>query len=508
MIMKKIFEKIENKEEWIQKNNDGSFLVWKKSLNGLIVLLRDSAKVEFISAIGTITAFGIPESLLLLYLNENKVFLDKLQDFLTEQQKDVAHIVPEQFIEQIKDLALQYSTQTTLDTVNEYVTEKNWKLEIAPSPREDTRSELRRLYVTADLSTGLEDGWTCSNFSYKPNFFKKIGNEIMAIFTDSYNCIFHFPKTYFEVKFTKNSLKTLLTKYSDLNSMLKHCSQIAEKETVELQDLKESLTDVIKDYDCDGTFTCYLKKGKSYELNGYYYTPDTNEIKDFYNKDSICMILSNKEKEDLLKAVHDFDAHINYVHKNYICASYGNDTKLYYKQRKDSIYYNYVVEYVNGPNHITKRNYKSLTFVDEIDSIFNDEYFSKTSWHPIYISAKENNDRFMELMMKDRAGFILTNEEAKELEKLSKGEYLRRLGIEHNKLYVIDEKTIGHSSLLNNSGYILGHWPFCARMVRSGNPMINPHTKRGHDTSPRDCKEPVISFSEFLKLFEIPEENN
>lgn len=64
-------------------------------------------------------------------------------------------------------------------------------------------------------------------------------------------------------------------------------------------------------------------------------------------------------------------------------------------------------------------------------------------------------------MMKDLAGFLLTDEEEKEVEKLSNGLYLRRLGYEHNKIYVIDGKSINRRKFwqfLQESGYKVARW--------------------------------------------------
>ncbi|MBO7054296.1 MAG: hypothetical protein J6W37_02800 [Bacteroidales bacterium] len=515
--MKKIFEKIENKEEWIQKNNDGSFLVWKKSLNGLIVRIVHYRHfiVEFMGPLGTITALEIPEPLLPLYINDNKVFLDKLLEYLTEQQKDVAHIVPEQFFEQIKKLALQYSTKETLDAVNDYMKENNWKFTEA-SPHE-------KRFINKEPLTILESGWTCSDFWEKLTFLKKVNDEvIMVVFPEhgfDFDTInFYLAHTDFRIAISKKSIKHLLQN-ANLYAMLRAFSQIAENENTDTQVFINYLTNLIKDSGNELKFRCTQKKNDTYEFKthkksiSYCYNLKTDEIFDRYGNKKDDFILSDKEKDALIDAVHDFDAYIDNVHKNYICASYGNDTNIYYKRYEDSsIYYEYVVEYVAGPNldtHITEITCCLGPSIVDRDTTLSETCFKNITFntYPIYMSAKENNDRLMELMMKDLAGFLLTNEEAKELEKLSKGKYLRRLGVEHNKLYVIDEKSMNlNGSLLSNSGYRLGHWPYCARMVRSGNPMINPYTKRGHDTSPRDCKEPVISFSDFLKLFEIPEE--
>ena len=516
--MKYLFEKIVNKDEWalIGKND---LCVWKKSPNGLIVLLRDyssqKAKVEFISAKGTITAFEIPESLLLLYINENKVFVEKLLEYLTEV-RNVIQIVPEQFFESIKDIALQYSTKETLDAVNDYMKENNWKFTEA-SPHE-------KRFINKEPLTILESGWTSSDFWEKLTFLKKVNDEvIMVVFPEhrfDFDTInFYLAHTDFRITISKKSKKHLLQN-ANLYAMLRAFSQIAENENTDTQVFINYLTNLIKDSGNELKFRCTQKKNDTYEFetrkesSSYYYNLKTDEIFDRYENKKENFILSNKEKDALIDAVRDFDAYIDNVHKNYICASYGNDTNIYYKRYENSIYYEYVVEYVAGPNldtHITEITCCLGPSIVDWNTTLAETYFKNITFntYPIYMSAKENNDRLMELMMKDLAGFLLTNEEAKELEKLSKGKYLRRLGVEHNKLYVIDEKTMKlNSSLLYNSGYILGHWPYCARMVRSGNPMINPYTKRGHDTSPRDCKEPVISFSDFLKLFEIPEENN
>lgn len=113
-------------------------------------------------------------------------------------------------------------------------------------------------------------------------------------------------------------------------------------------------------------------------------------------------------------------------------------------------------------------------------------------------------------MMKDLAGFLLTDEEEKEVEKLSSGLYLRRLGYEHNKIYVIDGKSMNLRKFwqfLKESGYKVARWPYReSPRERSHNPMVNPHTKMGGETSPKDCE--VISLNDFFKLFDIPEENS
>ena len=519
--MKDIFNNFENRNDWenitIYAFCPSSLsLIWKKSPNGIWVRMGNytsfNVVVEFLGAAGTIAAIEVPNPLLRLYVNSNKAFLEKLLDFLAEQQKDVVHIVPEQFVEQIKDLALKYSTQETLDAVNAYVTANDWKL----------KCKTKQGQEKADVSAGLEDGWICSDFC-GVIFFKRIGDEIMAIYPSYSECIsFQFRKKCYHVKLTSKSRNTLLTNYSSIIALLKHCSQLAEKETVGLQDYKESLRDVIKDYDSDETFECRTKEDEFYKIsykisNDIFYNPDTDSIRPEHRGDGFCMVLSDKEKEKILKTVHDFDAYIDNAHKKYVCASYGNGNKIYYTQYKDTIYYDYVVEYLDKPDylnnqgiHITKiSDEPTLCFAND-ESVLNHFFASTFDTYPIYMSAKENNDRLLELMMKDLAGFLLTDEEEKEVEKLSSGLYLRRLGYEHNKIYVIDGKSMNLRKFwqfLKESGYKVARWPYReSPRERSHNPMVNPHTKMGGETSPKDCE--VISLNDFFKLFDIPEENS
>ena len=397
--MKDIFNNFENRNDWenitIYAFCPSSLsLIWKKSPNGIWVRMGNytssNVVVEFLGAAGTIAAIEVPNPLLRLYVNSNKAFLEKLLDFLTEQQKDVVHIVPEQFVEQIKDLALKYSTQETLDAVNAYVTANDWKL----------KCKTKQGQEKADVSAGLEDGWICSDLC-GVIFFKRIGDEIMAIYPSYSECIsFQFRKKCYHVKLTSKSRKTLLTNYSSIIALLKHCSQLAENETVGLQDYKESLRDVIKDYDSDETFECRTKEDEFYKIfNDIFYNPDTDSIRPESRGDGFCMVLCDKEKEKILKAVHDFDAYIDNAHKNYVCASYGNGNKIYYKQHKDTIYYDYVVEYLDKPDylntqgiHITKiSDEHTLCFAND-ESVLNHFFASSFDTYPMEITVAAGGD--------------------------------------------------------------------------------------------------------------------
>ena len=312
--MEKIFEKIVHKDEWTLKDN-GNLCVWKKSPDGLIVRLVlnnhcSLAIVEFTGAMGTITAFLISEPLLLLYLNENKVFLDKLHDFLTEQQKDVTHIVPEQFIEHIQDLARQYSTKETLEAIK-----KDYKeyyqpiIQIGP---------YHNSYHNEPPYMILEDGWTCSNFWHDLTFFKKINGEIIMVvfppyFLDFGSVTFYSTHTDFCLYISINSATHLLEN-ENLYAMLHAFSHIAENKSSDTQEFINYLATSIKDIDNNVRFKFIQKENDSYVFgpedssnHTFCYNPDTGVIRKRNDSQNEVFILSDKEKEDIVKAVRDFD---------------------------------------------------------------------------------------------------------------------------------------------------------------------------------------------------------
>lgn len=509
MIMEKLYEKIVDKDNWVFINR-GSLFIWKKSPNGLIVRLsyykNCTIVAEFTNAKGTIAAFEIPESLLLLYINENKVFVEKLLVYLTEV-RNVIQIVPEQFFESIKDIALQYSTKETLEAVNEYAELHNWEFKIA-EPWE-------KKYTNNEPVTILEGGWTYSDFGASLVFLKKIADEIITIKLSTrydFNIIqFYFIQTYFWLGFSKNSIKNLL-KNDNLYAILKYCSQVAENENIDAKDFVAYFTEIVKDCGCDYTFKCTLKHGSSYVLGEHLiYNPETNETREWkVPRESSIFVFSDKEKESIRKAVQDFDNFVEYAHKNYICASFlpQRQMKIYFKKKENSIYYSYVGEYVT---FIYLDGYRDIprTVIGETFGSFGDKrhlgvrVLCPHPNNPLYVAAKVNNERQMELIMKDLLPGMpaLTNEEVKELKTLTKGNYLWRLGEEYNKKYFIDKNTVNFK-LLHDSRY--GMALSSPSYPCDNNPWLNPHRKYADFTTKENGE--VISFSEYLKLFEIPEE--
>lgn len=312
--MEKIFEKIINKDEWTLKDN-GNLCVWKKSPDGLIVrLVRTNHYpwpiVEFTGAMGTVTAFVIREPLLLLYLNGNKVFLDKLHDFLTEQQKNVAHIVPEQFIEHIKDLGRQYSTKETLEAIK-----KDYKeyyqpiIQIGP---------YHNSYHNEPPYMILEDGWTCSNFWHDLTFFKKINGEIIMVvfphyFLDFGAVTFYSIHIDFYVYISFYSAVHLLTN-ENLYAMLQEFLHMVENGSADTQGFITYLANSIKDVDNYIRFEFIQKENGSYVFGPkdstnykFCYNPDTDVIRKRYHSQKEVFVLSDKEKEDIAKAVRKFD---------------------------------------------------------------------------------------------------------------------------------------------------------------------------------------------------------
>lgn len=513
MIMEKLYEKIVEKDNWVFKNR-GSLFIWKKSPSGLIVRLsyykNCTIVAEFTNAKGTIAAFEIPESLLLLYINENKVFVEKLLEYLTEV-RNVIQIVPEQFFESIKNIALQYSTKETLAAVNEYAGLHNWEFKIA-EPWE-------KKYTNNEPLTILEDGWTCSDFGASLVFLKKIADEIITIKLSTqydFNIIqFYFIQTYFWLDFSKNSIKTLL-KNDNLYAILKYCSQVAENENIDAKDFVAYFTEIVKDCGCDYTFKCTLKHGSSYVLGEHLiYNPETNETREWkVPRESSIFVFSDKEKEAIRKAVQDFDNFVEYAHKNYICASFlpQRQMKIYFKKKENSIYYSYVGEYLTAkcidlcppetPRVVIGETLGSFYDKWRLSGRIVCHYLNPNQKNPLYEAAKENNERQMELVMKDLLHEMpaLTNEEVKELKTLTKGNYLWRLGEEHNKKYFIDKNTVDFK-LLNVSRYGM---TLPSSYPGDNNPWLNPHRKYADFTGREEGE--VISFSEYLKLFEIPED--
>ncbi len=317
--MKKIFEKIVNKDEWTLRGN-GNLCVWKKSPNGLIVrLVRNNHYpwpiVEFTGAMGTIMVFEIREPLLMFYINHNKVFLEKLLDFLSEQQKDAERIVPEQFIGHIKDLALQYSTKETLDTIKEDIDKHGW-IFTQIIPGNDRYHNEPPLMI-------LENGWTCSNFWQDITFFKKIKGEIIMVvfphyFLDFGAVTFYSIHTDFYVYISFNSAVHLLTN-ENLYAMLQEFLHMVENGSADTQGFITYLANSIKDVDNYIRFEFIQKENGSYVFGPkdstnyiFCYNPDTDVIRKRYRSQKEVFVLSDKEKEDIHKAVQDFDNFVDF----------------------------------------------------------------------------------------------------------------------------------------------------------------------------------------------------
>ena len=221
-------------------------------------------------------------------------------------------------------------------------------------------------------------------------------------------------------------------------------------------------------------------------------------------------IVSDKHKEEIKEAINKFNRDLEDAHNNYICANFEKaNFKIYYKRIKNTLNYDYFLE-LNKDSAMYESDYKETyierseteAFRKRLNFFKNEElgdYYSIISNNPIYLSAKENGERLLELRTKDLFSY-LSKGENKELEKLMNKPFLKRLGEKYNMYYAINPKEIDYK-LLWNSDIIIWHKPYFAMPGHTRDYYgINPHTKNGVDAVLKDSKP--ISFEEFLKLYE------
>ena len=245
---------------------------------------------------------------------------------------------------------------------------------------------------------------------------------------------------------------------------------------------------------------------KYYGKKEYYYYDFDYDNNVLYKYNDI-VATSEDELLRIREVIDNFNKELDYIHKNYTLAYLDRiDLKIYYRRNEDNIWYDYVSEY---KGEIIKSHtiffYHVYPFYKKYDISKEDyDYYEDLNNNPIYLSAKESNDRLIELRLKDLYSYI-TDSEVKEIEEITKTKYLKRLDEAFNNSYVIFNPNDDDYNILKYSCYVILHRPYFGMMDHTHDYYgLNPHTKFGVDATKKD--EKPITFMEFLKIYE--KENN
>ena len=156
-----------------------------------------------------------------------------------------------------------------------------------------------------------------------------------------------------------------------------------------------------------------------------------------------------------------YEERVSYCKDNYTYVEHLK-VKFYYKKNEDAIAYDFlIVEDMLGKRYAIAQEY-------DFDAIIRDCRYDCLDNDPIYVAAKKNNDRELELRMKDMyCG--LTKEEENEMTQITGIRYIRRK--EHSKLFGVigylkvfnfDTQTLTEeeNKILCNSGIVLSRTIF------------------------------------------------
>ncbi len=251
---------------------------------------------------------------------------------------------------------------------------------------------------------------------------------------------------------------------------------------------------------------CYGKEKDKYllklfrEKESHYYDFDyDNNILSRYDG---AIDISEDDVIRIREVINNFSKQLEYAYKNYTLAYFDKiNMKVYYKMNDDNFNYDYVR--IENDDILVGQTiffyhiypfYKREGYTEEAMN-----YYRDLNNNPIYLSAKEHNDRLIELRMKDKFSYI-SDDEVKEIESITKTKYIKRLNKAFNNDYVIFKLSDEEYKIIKNSCFILLHMPaFAMRGNTRDYYEFNPYTKYGVDAAKNDSKP--FSFNELLDKF-------
>ena len=222
----------------------------------------------------------------------------------------------------------------------------------------------------------------------------------------------------------------------------------------------ESLECVYVDNNGNFFLSLYDKENGS-EL--FYYCIGNDYIEYFVERQKAP--ITEDVKSIIVDCCKRYEERVSYCKDNYTYVEHLK-VKFYYKKNEDAIAYDFlIVEDTFGKRYAIAQEY-------DFDAIIRDCRYDCLDNDPIYVSAIKNNDRELELRMKDMyCG--LTKEEENEMTQITGIRYIRRK--EHSKLFWVigyhkvfnfDTQTLTEEDkkILCNSGIVLSRTIFPKRV--------------------------------------------
>ncbi len=270
---------------------------------------------------------------------------------------------------------------------------------------------------------------------------------------------------------------------------------------------------------------CSSRKGTAYFLfcnihqrgyQMYQLSEKADYISDSFGKKKFW--LSDEAKATVKKVIETFEKDVLFAKKNFLKVDFPEaKTTIYYKHDEKMIY-EFLIEEENGDTEgVTATTFKNMIYITERifrriaknmvykkgRSFFEPMDEAALRENPLYISAVQRKDRFMQVQMKMYYK-LESEEDCKWLSEKLEKRVLPRLSEEYNRDYIVDGNTV-QKDLLDRSGYTTE----CAgwmRMMNDGNTYtrckwtLNPCSKNAKAYAKK--QQPAISFDEYLKLFE------
>ena len=266
-----------------------------------------------------------------------------------------------------------------------------------------------------------------------------------------------------------------------------------------LKDIQDCLYNELKcNWIIKGRYNIAVLLPNGYECIRYEKGKDTFY---YWNKEESA---SSKLLEDIKNACKAFDEKMDYYMKNYEYIKH-NGVELYYKKRDNEAIYDMLIF-----DDFSRIEFMSERIILRLIYKLSKGKFDSINDDPLYISSIKNKDRELELRIKD--WYIgLSKEEENELTNITGTRYIRRIkddNIDILDKYYIDASTMKDEEyqIIRNSGIILWHEPYFGMMKYGGCThayyTAKPKTLDMDDAAPKDKKDLVISFDEYLKLFD------
>ncbi len=248
----------------------------------------------------------------------------------------------------------------------------------------------------------------------------------------------------------------------------------------------------------------------------YYYTPGSHYISaDSCPKGCRRLWLTDRSESQADLAVNGIESVIEKANADgwdYFSDNSADGVFALFYESISSFLYNCLLKYTDEGSHIHYKYIRSMTIGDiihdaawqqgetAISKLLQDTSADNITENPFYIAAADIGDMTLQCQIKLHYR-IADYDECMYLSKITGEKILPPLPEEYDKMFYIDGSTVS-SKLLYNSGYSIWHRP-CMGMGHEATYTkwrLNPHTKIGGDTAPRDAE--TISFDEYVKMIE------